>query len=258
MSAQLQGLRVLVTRSASQASVLARKIGAAGGEAVLLPGIEIEEKSATEIHAGFAAAADADLLVFVSPNAARIALAALANAAMLPAHARVAAVGAGTARELKKQGVREIIVPRLGSDTEALLECPEIEALGPGTRAVIVRGEGGRELLARTLRSRGIDVSFIECYRRLRPARDAAALRPLWQDGAFAAWTATSAEIVDNLFNLAGEEGRTWLLGAPLFVTHPRIAGRAFALGVRTVFVSGPGDAGLLDGILTWFCKLRP
>lgn len=257
MSDQLQGLRVLVTRPARQASTLARAISAAGGEAVLLPGIDIEEKSAVEIRAGLVSAADSDLLVFVSPNAARIALGARTSGVALPARARVAAIGAGTAQELKKHGVQGIITSRHGSDTEALLKCPEIKALGAGARVTVFRGEGGREMLAQWLRERDVEVKYVECYRRRRPVRDAAELQPLWEKGAFAAWSATSAEIVDNLFELAGESGRPRLLDAPLFVTHPRIAGRAFALGVKTIFVSGPGDTRLLDGMLTWFRKQR-
>ena len=55
-----------------------------------------------------------DLVIFVSPNAARVAMPHILKHGGLPAHAKVAAVGPGTAAELKKSGVRNIISPQAG------------------------------------------------------------------------------------------------------------------------------------------------
>jgi hypothetical protein len=42
-----------------------------------------------------------------------------------------------------------------------------------------------------------------------------------------------------------------------MFVSHPRVAATAFALGVHTVFVAGMGDEALASGLETWFARLR-
>ena len=68
---------------------------------------------------------------------------------------------------------------------------------------------------------------------------------------------ATSASIVENLFEMAGAAGHAWLCAVPFFVPHPRVAVAAFFRGVRTVFVAGNGDEALVAAAQTWFARLR-
>ena len=168
----------------------------------------------------------------------------------------MAALGPGTAAELKKFGVREMITPEADFDSEALLDA--LSGLQfAGKSVVIFRGQGGRELLGESLRQRGAQVEYVECYRRARPRRDLAELMPLWQQGSLRACLATSSEIVINLFDMAGEACRPWLCQTPMFVSHPRVAATAFASGVHTVLVAGTGDEALVSGLETWFARLR-
>jgi uroporphyrinogen-III synthase len=195
--------------------------------------------------------AAADSVIFISPNAAQFGLAAIRSAGHTLATSKVFAVGPGTTRALQGQGVTEIITPP-GQDSEALLALPQLQDVA-GKRVVIVRGEGGRALLADTLSARGAEVHCLECYRRLCPPTDAAPLLARWQAGGIDAVTVTSAETLHNLAALLGETGASLLAATPLFAPHEKIAEAARHFGITHVVATSGGDAGLVDGLINWF-----
>lgn len=250
----LAGIGVLVTRPAGQSEQLAQLIRAEGGTPILFPGLEIEGLPEAEIARALDAIDTVDLAIFVSPNAARFGLAALARGASRRFAVRYAAVGPGTVAELKKAGVREIISPESGFDSEALLALLPLDEMA-GKRVVIFRGNGGRELLSEALQSRGANVTHFACYRRKLPPGDMRVLLALSESGGLQACVATSAEIVSNLFEMAGEAARSRLCQTPMFVPHARVAATAFAGGVRTLFVAGAGDIALMRALLSWFAN---
>ena len=257
MKPQLAGAGILVTRPAEQSAQLARLLRDAGGEPILFPALEIEPLAETAIASILDHLLHFDLVIFVSPNAARVAMPQILKNGGLSAHAKIAAVGPGTAAELKKSGVRNIISPKAGFDSEALIGELSGMPLGGG-RVLIVRGHGGREILGETLRSRGAAVEYLECYRRVKPDRDMRELLSGAGRDGIKACLATSSNIVENLFEMAGVEGRSWLCSMPFFVPHPRVAATAFSRGVQCVFVAGSGDEALVAGLETWFARLRP
>ncbi|MBS1247128.1 MAG: uroporphyrinogen synthase [Proteobacteria bacterium] len=162
-------MRVLVTRPAHQAETLVQKIEAAGGQAVLLPTIEIAAPAST-------AALDAVLdrlpeyafAIFISPNAVRQFLPLVRARGGVPSGLQLAAVGQGTLRTLNDEGFDKVLAPLERFDSEALLEL-----LPPAVVAekdiLIVRGEGGHKLLGVELSARGARVAYAECYRRVPP-----------------------------------------------------------------------------------------
>jgi uroporphyrinogen-III synthase len=248
----LSGKTVLVTRPAEQAGELAGRIAEAGGRALLFPAIELCD---VEDEAPFFALVDRleefDFAVFISPNAVARAMKRILGRRALPAGLRMVAVGGGSVRALAGHGIRGVIAPQGRYDSEALLELAELSD-PRGKRVVIFRGQGGRELLGETLSARGAHVEYAECYRRCRPATDPAPLLEAWRRQELHAVTATSSESLRNLFHMVGQ-GRDALCGTPLFVPHPRIAQSAHELRMKTVIVTGPGDAGLLTGLTAYF-----
>ncbi len=248
MTQPLAGRTVLVTRPVHQAAGLVQAIRAAGGEAVEFPALAIEAVPAAALTASLAQLSKADLVIFISPNAAQFGMAAIGT---LPPAAAIFAVGPGTARALAAQGVPGVITPA-GQDSEALLALPQLQAVA-GRKVVIVRGVGGRPLLADTLTARGAEVHFLECYRRVCPAADAAPLLARWQADGVDAVTAASAETLHNLAALLGEAGRPLLARTPLFVPHEKIAEAARRFGLHRVVATPGGDAGLVDGLINWF-----
>lgn len=256
MTNVLCGVDVLVTRPEPQGRELAELISGLGGEPILFPAIEIELLPEPVVARGLKDFRRFELAVFVSANAARAAMPAIRRGGGIPRDMRVAAIGPGTAAGLIREGLSGIIVPESGSDSEALLRT--FLAMQPAPkRVLIVRGEGGRDWLGESMRETGAEVEYLECYRRVRPQRRFSDLPARWRKaGGRRACVATSAEIVANLFSMAGDEYRDPLRQVPFFVSHPRVASAAFRSGVRSIFVAGTGDERLAQGLGTWFGRL--
>lgn len=251
----LAGRSIVVTRPQDQAASLCRAIREAGGEAVLFPVIAI---GPAPDDAGLRAIAqrleDFDLAFFVSPNAVRHALDSLLPQRPWPARLRVATVGKGSERELARYGLTAVIAPQAGFDSEAVIALPEFAASAvAGRRVVIFRGDGGRDLLANTLRQRGAEVEFVTCYRRSRPEVDPAPLLSRALEKRLDALLLTSSEGVDNLATIVGAAGMEVLKAVPVFTPHPRIAARARDVGFLAVVETGAGDDGMVQALVSHF-----
>lgn len=205
MNAPLTGLRILVARPAHQAEGLCQRIAAAGGTAVRLPTLEIAPiADAQAARVALAAGARANWLIFTSANAVSHAL-ALSPDLLTRTSARIAAIGAATARALEAAGRAPDRVPTDAYRSENLLNDPELAVLD-GKRVVIVRGMGGRALLGDTLRQRGAQVSYAEVYRRQCPALSHETIAErLSQPAPPDALLFTSPEALANLFALVPE-----------------------------------------------------
>jgi uroporphyrinogen-III synthase len=244
----LAGRGVLVTRPRELARSLAQRIEQAGGEAILFPALEIVALPTPD---ALCRLTDFDLAVFISPTAVDV---ALRRVPRWPESVRAAAVGPGSREALEARGVRNVLAPACGADSEALLAVPELASL-PGRRVLVIRGEEGRTALGETLRDRGAAIEYADCYRRARPATDAAPLLARWAAGEVHAVTALSAGTVRNLFELLGDTGAGRLRDTPLFVPHERIAAEAVRLGVREALV-GEGEAGIVERLVAYFGKM--
>ena len=251
MTLPLAGRCILVTRPAQQSAELAQGIRDAGGEALVFSALEIQPLTSTALADRVDHLHEFDGAIFISPNAARHGVAAVRAERDFPGHLAVYALGPGTARELAGQGLPDVIQPD-GQDSEALLALPQLQSV-VGKAFVIFRGEGGRALLADTLKARGAHVEYAECYRRVRPATDARPLLQRWSTGGIHAVTITSAETLHNLAAMLGEEGEVFLRATPVFASHEKIAAAAREAGIQQLIVTAGGDAGLLSGLITWF-----
>ena len=249
----LVGRRILVTRPAAQATVLAAAITAEGGEALCFPLIDIAPASDPAPLAAFVAArGEYALAVFVSPNAVEHCLPALQAAGGWPPSLVAVGVGPGTAARLADFGV-PARTPARRFDSEGMLELPELQPVAvSGRRVAIVRGDGGRELVADTLATYGARVDAVPCYRRLAP-RDAAPLVSWLRNRQLDAVTLSSSEGLRNLFALLNTETVAQLAQLPCFVPHPRIAETAIGLGLERIILTEAADAGLLRA-LREFC----
>jgi len=247
----LAGKTIVVTRPRAQAAPLAEAIAALGGEPLIFPLLEIAPAADPQaLAAAVARLADYSLAVFISPNAVDYALPAILARGPWPAGLQPAAVGQGTVRALAAHGVAGCVAPRERFDSETLLELPELAAgQVAGKRVAIFRGDGGRELLAETLRERGAEVDCVTCYRRSGPADGVMPLLTAWRAGKLDALTVSSSEGLRYLVDLLDAEGRRYLQKTPVFVPHVRIAENARALGLSNIILTDAADAGIVAGL---------
>ncbi len=254
MAAALEGLRVLVTRPAHQAEGLCARIAALGGCPIRFPILEIlPPRDAGALEAALARLPECALAIFTSANAVDGAAECIAARGGLPPGTAVAAIGRASARALARHGITATLVPATGDRSEDLLALPAL-ALLAGTRVLLVRGEGGRELLAATLAARGAEVIHAIAYRRARSAADPAPLLERLARGAVDVVVATSNDTLAKLFDLVGEAGRQCLLDTPLLVVSPRGAALARSLGFRhpPLLSAEAGDEAVVAALTAW------
>jgi uroporphyrinogen-III synthase len=253
-STGLSGVHVLVTRPASQAGELARLIREAGGTPRLFPVMEIVDPEDSRPLLRIVERLDSfDLAIFISPNAVNRALRHILARRALPAGLQLACIGRASARELKRLGYADVIVPQDGADSEALLALPALQAVA-GKQIVIFRGDGGRDVLGDTLVARGASVEYVECYRRVRPDVDAAPLIDDWRRGAINVVSVTSTQGLSNLYTLLGDAGRPYLLNTPIVVLSERTAHTCRELGFTTepMVTADASDAAVVAAIQAW------
>jgi uroporphyrinogen-III synthase len=239
---ELAGQRILVTRPEGQAQVMMDKIAAAGGEAIAFPVIEIEAlpEQAWQLNT----LADSDWLIFISRNAVESFKAGWRQA--LPDGLKLAAVGEGTAAAIREAGWCVDCQPETVGGSEGLLQMPAMQQM-QGQQVIIVRGNGGRELLADTLRARGASIAYMEVYRRALASHDRqACLRAMHADKLIC----TSTAGLDNLCRILAEY-KAELFCKPLVVVSERIQQHARKLGFRWIEVSADAsDEAVLETLI--------
>ncbi len=255
-SLPLAGLGVVVTRPAAQAGPMAERLMALGARIVRVPLLAVDAPA--DVAAAVAVLREAgrfDLAVFVSTNAVERGLALLGEAGGLPPGLRLAAIGRATAEALRARARAPDLVPAGRFDSEALLAMEELqEARVAGRRVLIVRGEGGRETLAATLRGRGARVEYAEVYRRVRPAVDVAGVAALGEAGRLDAVILTSGEALEHLFETFPRPPHGWLDRVTLVVPSERVgeAARRHGHPLTPLVSREAGDEALIQALVEW------
>nr|WP_207203859.1 uroporphyrinogen-III synthase [Pseudomonas sp. TH31] len=242
---------MLLTRPADESAALSCVLAEQGIFSSCLPLLEIEPIAPSDTMRAVIAGLDRYCAVIVvSKPAARIGIDLLSQCWPRPLQLKWFSVGAATAYVLEAFGL-EVSFSAEGDDSEALLELPELrEAIArPDPRVLIMRGEGGRELLAERLRELGASVDYLELYRRGLPRYATAALPDRIEAERLNGLVVSSGQGFEHLHQLAGD---AWprLARLPLFVPSPRVAELARAAGAQTVVdCRGANAAALLTAL---------
>jgi uroporphyrinogen-III synthase len=243
----LAGIGIAITRPSDQAKKLTQLIEAAGGHVISFPLIEIVPlHDYSNFELAIADMAAYDWIIFISSNAVQNGMPRLLKQT-LPSQLKFAAIGPVTANELQAFGVREVLIPEHRFDSESLLSLAPMQNM-QGKKVMIVRGVGGREVMADTLKSRGADVTFAECYQRINPQDNVDALSLAWSDQRLQGIVVTSSEAMRHLLDLASNS--SWLKHVTLCVNHARIAEQPIELGLKVLVADAPGDDAMLDLLL--------
>lgn len=182
----LHGLRVVITRTRTQASQLRAELERRGAECVEIPALELEDIEGWESAVfgeprkflGITRKSDTqwDWTVVTSKNAAeRIARIVRLGRGRPEQLGRIAATGIPTARYLEKYGLSPSLVPEQYI-AESLAEAL-IDAGVSGKRIVIPRAEEARAVLPQMLQAAGAEVSVVPVYRTSMPEGGAALLQ---------------------------------------------------------------------------------
>jgi len=207
---------------------------------------------------------DADLAIFVSPNAIESVMRLLErdwqdfSKKIIP----IGVMGGSSKLALQNHGIgleetpTPIVIPKNNEhwDSEGLWQ--ELQGLKwdwTNKKIVIFKGEGGRDWLADTLKKAGATIEAISTYTRIPLDVD----NPAWQaigemDFSKSLWLLTSSEAVRYLGDIAKDQFAQTLGSASALCPHHNIADAAELIGFGEVFTTEPGDEALIKATLAW------
>lgn len=241
----LQGRVVVITRPAGTASALAGRVRTLGGVPFLLPGMSLRGSADPAAATALAEGLRSDVLIFASPAAVRFA----AALAPLRTNACVLAIGAGTARALRRHGIDTPRVPAR-QDSEGVLAHPALADVR-GRSVTLIGAPGGRGLLREQLPARGAHWREIHVYRRVPPRLDRRHLSRVLALRATACVLLSSAEALHHLQQALPAPAWQRLCRACIVVSSERLAAAAARAGFRHVVrAASAGSAALLDAAI--------
>ncbi len=168
----LTGWKVAVTRARRQASALVAALSRAGAEPLAVPTIEVADPedggAALRQALGDLVAGRYHWAIFTSENTVERVFRAAGGSGDFSG-VRVAAIGPGTARQLRERGVEVELVPGRFV-AEALAESfPPATRGAERPRVLLPRAAAARDVLERALSHKGYEVDVVTAYRTVRP-----------------------------------------------------------------------------------------
>ena len=235
----------LVVRPAAQANQLVQMLHQLGHAPLCCP--LLETRPGCDLpHLGDMLQ-EADLVIAVSMHAVHFAHYFLLQTGQTWPHIDYFAVGQASADAFAEAGIQALCPadPR----SEGLLALPALQGVS-GRRVLILRGNDGRDLIARTLASRGALVHYCATYERHYPELDGDALTRHWQAAGLDSLLITSGELLQRLLALVPGPQRPWLYDRLLVVPSPRVAEMAEGTGfTRIVIAQGASNQALVAAL---------
>jgi uroporphyrinogen-III synthase len=232
---------LLFTRPKGQGEDLIDALKAANWHCVRQPLLQICAISADQTHAFQAIKSNImnldryDVVITVSGNASSQAVQWIDQYwPQMPTGINWLAVGPSSALPFKELGI-DMGIPA-GNHSEGLLDLPVLQSM-IGKKVLILRGMGGRELLADTLKARGAHVEYCQLYERQALSFAPGEIAALLSSKQIHYALITSGEMAQQLAEQL--KNSTHLLKLHLIVPSMRIQTIASSLGFAKVHVCG-------------------
>jgi len=238
-------MNILVTRPLGQQEQLQEQLLTAGFESRHLPLLKIEPVEIDAIDRQAVLNLDKfSGVIVISPNAASYGLDLIDQYwPQLPIKQTWLTIGTGTKDILAQHGIQAII-PATGTTTEDLINLPQLKEINDQSW-LIIRGQGGRELLAQCLKERGAQVTYLEVYQRGCPVytEQETLAKINWSDVILV----SSGQALENLTTLTSNK---LLFKKTVVVSSTRLMHIAKRLGWRNpVLAAGANNNQMIDAI---------
>lgn len=237
--------KVLITRPAGKADDLLATLDSTGQAYIYQPLITTRPVPLSQRDKQLLQQADGVFFVSVS---AVLALQQQVEAGFITAP--LFAVGETTASVLQRWLATDVIYPD-DQRSEGVLALPQLQQVA-GKQIVVVRGNGGRELIKLQLQARGATVKYVQSYQRVPLPLEGDILVRQWQQQQVRCIMATSNELLELIFQLVPVAAHSWLLHCYWILVSPRSRDTAIQLGIapgNIILAANANDQALLDAI---------
>ena len=256
LTSKLSDLRVLVTRPLHQHASLCSAIEDNGGEAKHFPLFAIEPVNepilVQQIKTKVENLDNYQLIIFISTNAVKFGALWINDYwQRFPVGVGVLAMGPSTARKVSIELDCGVVTSDAGASSEDILLLDELADIS-GSKVAIVRGIGGRELLAESLRQRGAGVDYIEVYRRMPTQKSGEELATVLRQENINIFVVTSGESLARLDRLIKDTVQLayTIRSIPIIVPSNRVAKDAAQLGYTKVKLAlGADDEAIINAL---------
>ncbi|WP_117236436.1 uroporphyrinogen-III synthase [Vibrio maerlii] len=227
-------MTVLVTRPAPQGQALCQMLDLTDIPTLyqplitILPGAELDQL-ATMLTS-------ADIVIAVSQHAIEHSQNVLSAHNQAWPKKTYLAIGQKTAHSLSTVAEQKVNYPET-SDSEHFLLLPELQHID-GKKVLILRGNGGRELIKQALEEHGAIVSYCETYQRAPQEIECQQLVASWQQNSVDTIVVTSGEQLQLLMEQLPSVEHSWITQQYLVVPSSRIAQLANQFGFNKVEIS--------------------
>ncbi|USD41034.1 uroporphyrinogen-III synthase [Vibrio sp. SCSIO 43135] len=240
-------MTVLVTRPDRQGRQLCQLLADVGIESIHHPLITIEPEPKLEQLSG--KLGTFDIVIAVSQHAVTYAHQAISSLQKnWPTTPLYLAVGQKTAQILSKASQQSVNYPHI-SDSEHLLAMEELGSVAD-KRILILRGNGGRELIFDTLVSRKAHVEYQQVYRRINLPFMSEPTVSHWQSNDVDTLIITSSGQLEHLYNQIDALYHSWLHALLLVVPSERIAADAKKMGFNHIIsASSASNQNLMEAL---------